>query len=495
MIRTTPWRTVLAVGLVLSLVAGGSGCADAVDAITAHARPVAVVGPERLGVTELAEIMAESPLPDSALTEHWAFRIGRLWADYVSLIHLFQSPDTTAALDYDPLLENARFYATLAVRQYRDSVVLAGTDPTDEEVREYFDREQPLTRLDVRRIVLDIPDGAPAAVRDSILDEARRLRNRVAGGADFVEVARNVSDEPAAARGQILGYQAHEDFPAAADSVVFRLAPGEISPVFFAEDEVVFYRIERRRAPEFSRVADMVRRELTEERRARRLSAAADSLLENSRRVVLDGAVDLARRIVTSDELAEGRISSSMRLVRYEGGDFRVGELRGLLRARPDLKRRFAEADDEELALFLYQLAGDDVLIRAAEEHGIETPEEARREMREGIAGQLAAIAGRMRISHRLASSPAFSVGIESRQFVRDVLEKATAVPWAGEFRQVLDQHIPSRVDERGAEDAARRARALRGVGPTENEAPVEGSPRSLPETAGAPKAIEEDME
>ena len=461
MILRTSW---LPAALAATLTLTFAACADAVDALTSHARPVAAVAGESLSAAELATMMADSPLPDSALTAHWAEQIGRLWADYVSLVYLYQLPDSTAAVDYDPLLEDAGYYPALAVQRYRDSIVLADLEPTEEEVREYYGRVLPLTRLDIRRIRLGIPPEASAAVRDSLLAEARRLRARVAGGADFIEVARAESDEPASARGQILAYQGHDDFHPAADSVVFDLRPGAISPVIETDDEVVFYKIERKRTPELETVEDMVRREIVAQRREQRLSEASETLLRNSRRVVADGAESVARRIAISPDMAAGRVSNSLRLVRYEGGALTASELRQLFQARPDLLRLFADAEDEDIGLYLYQIAGDLILIRAAIESGVGLSEELRDDLRTGIAGQLAAIAGRMNVTRALVTNPAFDIGRESRRFIVGVLDLATPVPMATEFRPVLDQRYRSRVNDRSAEAAARQARELRGL-------------------------------
>lgn len=483
MTRRLHW---LPAALAAALVLPVSGCADALDALTSHARPVAEVAGEDLSVEEVATLMADSPVPDSALTANWAAQIGRLWTDYVSIVRLYQAPDTTLALDYDALLADAGYYAALSVAHYRDSVVLAGLEPTDEELRAWFVETEPLTRLDVRRIRLGVPEGASGAQRDSLFSEARRLRERVAAGADFIEVARAASDEPAAARGQVLAYQGHPDFPPAADSVVFDLEPGQISPVVATDEEMVFYRVERRRSPEFEAVEDILRRELVEQRRERRLADAADSLLENSRRIVADGAEDIARRVATSSDMAAGRVSGSLRLVRYDGGAYTVSELRQLFRARPDLRQRFEEAEDEELGVFLYQLAGDEVLVQAASRSGVVLPDSARAALRLGLAGQLAKIASRMDVSHALVTNPAFDVTRESRRFVEVVLNRGTPVPLPTEFRPLLDQRFPSRVDERSAEAAARQAREQRGLSLELDEAPT-------PEEHGEPHDAADD--
>ncbi|MDH3427359.1 MAG: peptidylprolyl isomerase, partial [Gemmatimonadota bacterium] len=436
-----------------------AGCGDVMDGLTSHARPVASVADVDLGVQELGQILAESAAPDSALTGFWAARVARLWADYVLLVRLYQEPDSTESLDYDPLLEAARFYSVLEVQRYRDSVVLAGIEPTDTEVREYFDQVEPLTRLDVRRVSLAVPPDVSEDVRDSLFTLAQVIRQRVAGGADFVEIARQFSDEPAAARGQTIAYQGHGDFAPVADSIVFRLRPGEISPVFSTGDQMVFYRVERRRVPDFESVKDIVKNQMVDRRRFTRLTTASDSLLDGARRSVADGAERTARAVASMAELGSGRFPGSTRLVRYEGGAFTVSELRELFRARPDLQRRFAEEeDDEEIGLMLYQLAGDEILIEAAAASGVELSSAARADLQRGIGRQLAAIARRLNVSHAAAVHPQFDVEAESRRFLASVLEVAEPIPWLTEFRLVLDPVYPSRVDERSAETAARIA-------------------------------------
>lgn len=469
---------VLAAGLVsFSFI----GCGDALDSLTSHSRPAATALGESLDSRELGIILADSPTPDSALDGQFAAAVARLWADYVVLARLYQEPDSSESLDYDPLLEAGRYYSVLEVANYRDSVLLAGIEPSDEEIRDFFETAQPLTRLDVRRISLGVPEGSSDAVRDSLFSLATDIRERVAGGADFVEMARQYDREPAAARGQVIAYQGHTDFAPVADSVVFALAPGEISPVFATGDEMVFYRVERRRAPELEQVTDMLRERLIAERTYTRLSTTADSLLEGSRRTVADGAEQVARDVATAPAMAADRISGNLKLVRYEGGDFEVQELRNLFRVRPDLKLRFEQAEeDEQIALMLYQLAGDEVLIDAASSSGVGISQEARDRLRWGIGLQMGAIAQRLGISHAMVSDPRFDMQAESRRFLTSVLQASRPVPWLTEFRIALDPVYPSRVDERGSETAARIARDRRGS-------------TSSPETAPESAATEED--
>ena len=179
----------LAVGLSVS-------CREVDDALTAHSRPAATVAGRDLGTHTLGRIMAQSPIPDSGLNAGIAEQVARLWADYVTIATLYMRPDTTQSIDYAPLLEEGRYFANLAVEGYRDSVLNQNEDPTEDEVRDYYDTRKPFTRLDLRRIVIPVPGGASEEVRDSLYEETSVLRDRLAGGADFVEVARERSAEP-----------------------------------------------------------------------------------------------------------------------------------------------------------------------------------------------------------------------------------------------------------------------------------------------------------
>jgi len=234
-------RTLVLVGIVVSCAAAGCGAFG--DALTSHAQPAATAAGYTLDQEDLGHLMANSPVPDSALTPYWAGEFARLWADFVVLSALYEDPDTTRSLDYTRLMEDARHLSAIAVMRYRNTVVMAGIEPSDEEMREYFEVQQPYARLDVRRLVLSVPSDGGSSVRDSLLTEVRSIRERLVGGADFVTVARERSDEPAQARGQILAYQGHDDFPPAADSVVFTLQPGEISPAIATENEILLYRV------------------------------------------------------------------------------------------------------------------------------------------------------------------------------------------------------------------------------------------------------------
>jgi hypothetical protein len=319
-------------------------------------------------------------------------------------------------------------------------------------------------------VVLAVPPEAGEAGKDSVIAMATDIREGLVGGADFVAVARERSSEPAQARGQILAYQGHDDFPPAADSVVFALQPGEISPVVAAGDEVLIYRVEARRQPDFETSREQLYRLVLEERADERQQQALESAVGNARRAVLQGAPSLAIEVARDPSLAADRIPDGMKLVTWDGGDLSVEELRRLFLVREDMRRVFAEASDDEVFEFLMQLARDEILITEAAGSGIAANDAEREELAVALADQLGHIAARLGLSSELVANPRFDLDEQGYYFLQGVMARSRALPWLGEFRVVLDPRFPVRVDESGVRSAARRASELRaaGTGPTE---------------------------
>ena len=468
-------RTLVWVGIAVCCVA--AGCGSFGDALTSHARPAATAAGHTLDQEELGHLMATSSVPDSALTPYWAGEFARLWADFVVLSTLYEDPDTTQSLDYTRLMEDGRHLAAIAVMRYRDSVVMKGIEPSEQELRDYWEVHQPYTRLDVRRVVLSVPSGSGNSVRDSLLAEARSIRERLVGGADFVTVARERSDGPAQARGQILAYQAHDDFPPAADSVVFALQPGEISPVFASEDEILIYRVEARREPAFDTSRDQLFRLVLEARQDERQQQALESAVGDARRAVMQEAPALVSEIARDPTRAVNRIPDGMKLVTWDGGDLSVDDIRRLFLVRDDMRRVFAEASEDDIHDYLMRLARDEILISAAANTGIAANAEERDALALALAEQLGHIAARLGLSTQLVSNPRFDVDEQGYYFLQGVMARARALPWLGEFRVVLDPQFPVRVDESGVRSAARLAVELRAAG-AGSAAPEAGQPQ-----------------
>jgi hypothetical protein len=447
---------------VLLLACLSVSCREVDDALTAHSRPAASVVGVDLGTHSLGRLMAQSPIPDSGLTAGIAEQVAQLWADYVILASIYALPDTTLSIDFTPLLEEGRYFANMAVERYRDSVLNQNSDPTEEEVRAYFDTRKPFTRLDLRRILIPVPAGASEEVRDSLYEAASILRERLAGGADFVEVARERSADPPANRGVVMSFQGHESVPEVADSALFTMRPGEISPVFATNEAMLIYRVEQVRTPEYDQARQMTFDRMVEDRSTESQARTVDSLLAAAQRAVPEGAAAAALRIASEEGMAEGAISASTPLVRFAGGSLTAGELRRLFRVRPELRDGFALASVAEVETYLLELAADEVIVEAAEASGFAASATERLELEAAMAAQLASVATTYNISHSFVTDPAFRIDLASESFLQGVLQAQRPVPWLTEFRYVLDPEYPVVIYERGAETAARLAMDLR---------------------------------
>ncbi len=188
-------------------------------------------------------------------------------------------------------------------------------------------------------------------------------------------------------------------------------------------------------------------------------ASVVDTLVENARIIVRSGSVEAARGISVNDA---DRVSDGVDLVIYRGGEVTAGELRQVFTARPDIRQMFARGTDEDLGIYLHELARDEVLIRAAYRAGAQ-PSERQKEILQGIlADQLARIATTYRLSHRVAIAPIFNADAEALGFLERILLTRAPLPWLGEFRPVLDRDYRGRVDRHGSEAAAAIAVALR---------------------------------
>jgi hypothetical protein len=216
---------------------------------------------------------------------------------------------------------------------------------------------------------------------------------------------------------------------------------------------------------------------LLEQRKDSVAASVVDTLVENARIAVRSGSVEAARGIAVSDE---DRVSDGADLVTYRRGEVTAGEVRQVFTARPDIKRLFASGTDDDLVIYLHELARDEVLIRAAYRAGAQPSEQQKEALRAVMAEQLSRIATTYRLSHQTVISPIFNAEAEALGFIERILLTRTPLPWLGEFRAVLDRDYPGRVDRHGADAAAAIAVSLRkemsAVAPAADEA---GDPES----------------
>ena len=150
--------------------------------------------------------------------------------------------------------------------------------PTADEVRREYD---------LHRERYEKPERVRAArIFTRQKSEADAARQRISRGEDFGKLAREVSRSPDAAAGGEMGWVERGDLPSEFESVIFRLKPGEISPVIAAEEGFLIFKAEDKspaRLLPFEEAEPEIRRRLAREKSAAFLQTFLDGARRSGR--------------------------------------------------------------------------------------------------------------------------------------------------------------------------------------------------------------------
>jgi peptidyl-prolyl cis-trans isomerase C len=125
---------------------------------------------------------------------------------------------------------------TMAVNRLLEGSVFKDAQVPDAQIKDFYERNKgefkhpPQTRAS--HILVRVPENAPASEHDSAKTTAAALLAQLQAGADFAQMARDHSQDPAsAAQGGDLGYFAKGDMVEAVEKTADALAPGQLSGV------------------------------------------------------------------------------------------------------------------------------------------------------------------------------------------------------------------------------------------------------------------------
>ncbi len=193
-------------------------------------------------------------------------------------------------------LEEIRIaYVVLPLDQARDPVAieeaeieaLVAADP--ERVRAFYDQNleeyQAPERVRARHVLLRVEADATPEQEQEVRERAAELLNRVREGADFGELAMELSEDPGSkSRGGDLGFFRRGQMAPAFEEAAFALAPGETSDLVRTPFGFHVIRLEERKPAEersFEEVKREIARKLLEEDAARaRTRATAERIAE-----------------------------------------------------------------------------------------------------------------------------------------------------------------------------------------------------------------------
>lgn len=142
----------------------------------------------------------------------------------------------------------------IANQRYVDTKLVPAEKVSDEDLREYYDKNRPKfvnpEAVDLRLILVKVDAGAAPAERAKAKEKAEGLLKRIKGGEDFGQLAMEYSDDPVSkVHGGDVGWIPRGKTVPAFDKAAFALAkPGDLSPVVESEYGFQLLQLIARRA-------------------------------------------------------------------------------------------------------------------------------------------------------------------------------------------------------------------------------------------------------
>lgn len=176
----------------------------------------------------------------------------------------------------DKITEAVRTEAGATVIEKRDEIrreklianlAAEAPEPSDDEIRSYYDRHQGEFR-----------SGEELRVRQILVSDegvAKDILQQLKGGASFEQLSTQFSRAPNAGRGGELGFVRRGDVPKMFEQEIFRLEPGQVSDIIRTDSSFHIFRVDERRPPGTLAVeaaAPIIRARIREETVRERLS-------------------------------------------------------------------------------------------------------------------------------------------------------------------------------------------------------------------------------
>jgi hypothetical protein len=349
----------------LLLGASLSACSGFRDLFSAHADVAAEAGNRRLTPERLAAIMSSGKgvRPDREVAKF----VANVWVDYA----LFAEAVASRKLPLDSAsiaqavwpqlaeLKGSHWHDTLMARRSALPPNAADSVYRGNDVRV------------LQHILYRVPPNAVPEVRNVARKKAEGTLARIKRGADFGQVAAQVSEDPGskADRG-FLPPSPKGRFVPAFDSAGWSLAPGATSGVV----ETPFgYHIIRR--PAADAVRDRLTAYLLQSAGTRLDSIYMDSLAVQNQIKIEKGAAGAMRNAAENPDKAR---RSNKKLATFKGGELTVSEfMRWIQALPPQYATQLRQADDSMLTQFARVLTQNVLLLRQADSAKIKvTPEE-----------------------------------------------------------------------------------------------------------------------
>ena len=188
---------------------------------------------------------------------------------------------------------------TIMVRQYIETVLLAGLTITDEDLATYYQAHpkefEHGEQVRLRMILIEAKPSADETTRAAARTKVESIRARLLAGEDFATLARQFSDDATKANGGEIGWVSKGRLMLELEPAVFALEPGKVSDVLGSSYGFHLFRAEERKPAGSSTLAE-VKDNLRSFLRGRKAESIVrekvDSLRAGAKIVYLDPALE-----------------------------------------------------------------------------------------------------------------------------------------------------------------------------------------------------------
>jgi parvulin-like peptidyl-prolyl isomerase len=391
--------------------------------------------------------------------------VSDLWIDYTLFAHAFGEDSTLSQLDFSPLTEPQ--LEQEMILSLRDAAVDADTAISQAELAEMFAREAPGVTARARHILLVPPQGATQEQRDSVRTRAEALRDRIVGGEDFAEIARQFSaDRGSGRQGGSLGVFGRGQFVRPLDEAIFSLDVGEIGPIVQSPLGYHIVQLQELDAPSFDSVADGFRLQV----QGRRIQAAESTFIAGLQDAAAPdpeaGAAELLRSVASDPRTPLTGRTGDRVVARYVGGRVTLEEVREFFLTRdPQYLAQVREAPDDVLEeQVVTTLVQRELLVEEARRRGLE-PTAARRDSITQLARERFVQTGRQLGLVQVERSDDRPDGASRavRAIVGGIVSGQREVAPLGPIAYVLREHYRNGVSQVGVRAAVARVEEIRG--------------------------------
>jgi hypothetical protein len=368
----------------------------------------------------------------------------------------------------------------------RDSLILTDTVVSEVELQERFRAEAPGSQVRARHILLGFPLQATDQQRDSVRREAEELRSRVLGGEDFAALARQFSQDPgSAANGGDLGFFGRTDMVEPFAVAAFALEPGEVSEVVMTPMGYHVIRTDEKQVPTFEDVAPQFRQQVLAQRLQQAESLYVAQLEEEAGIQVSSDVAPVARRVIEDPALPLSRRARERVLVRYDGGELTVGELRLFMQSQlPEGRARLAQAPDSILIEdVLPGVTQRELLVSQARAEGFGPPQAYVDSLVTNVREQLVQAADALSlrsIEPEGSESQEQAIDRTVEALLRSIVSGGRDVIPLGAVSTVLRERTSNQIFETAANAVVRGVAEVRGPTPP-LPSPAGGAPASPP--------------